>query len=1199
MLIALQNTNNTKNPVVATTRNFCSPCHGVYTDASFRQGHYDVPNLLAHVRFDDRQGPNNEKVLFMEEIQSDWHQQGRDKGYHSETKTAKPVKVEWGEEAENVLQSEKKRREVKVEFSDGYVHEFTAWVNLSDEQVMESAARRRAELGETPVAGAIRGVGVPDAPFKNSWPLLVFKRMIRWAAENNYDSIAWTTGEMQADRYDLTKFIDAIGYEKRGKLYNISVWDKEGRLVWGDQSADERMLESHLGKELARKVVAGEGEKPEVAKGMREDLRSPLQRDLKYLRDVDLKVGGEGMKAFYDRMLPSIVNKYVKKWGIKVDKGLAGLDKGHVWSIPVTTEMRQSAMAGQPLFSRNTVYHGTNAGISAEELKLKNGMLYFSSDPAYAANYGDNVLKAQINIENPLDFRSVFERGNELVSADRMMKFLKDHGIDIQLSGTNEVLHWVKDGTIAKAAKEAGYDGMFLNEYHAETGKAGIGEVVFNEDQVTPLEMNEQEADQANLPLPPDNNESYAERNRRIREQDVTAWTKTRTYLKRQFAPGGLLPQLAFDEKVHRDAEWNVGEREVFRLVRRLEKAVKKDYKKGWSIFDNGNDVVTKKVNDALHDTGQMDNLEPATRDAVLAMRQYIDGLSDQYVGILDQEIQELLAKNEVFAHIAGQDSAEYMRTAKERARLLEIISRNRGKYVTRSYRAFSDPKWAKKVPDDVLNDARAYLKSRNPNLGDNGADRIINHILKDGTSYDSMESWIKESVLGEKDLSILKKRKEIAPEIRALLGEHTDPRLNFAITSTKMNRLIFNDRFLKNLRDKGEGVFLWKNESDGPPDLVQLKPEESASYMPLSGYWVTRETRRAFKDSLDKEHLDGWYRTIVQMNGLVKAGKTILAPTTAARNWQSAMMFAVFNGHFNFLKISKSVEGLKEYFTAGGDQAKIDYQNKLLRLGVILDNPYAGEMMRLLDDSGITDKLLAGKENPATKLWQFAQRFYQYGDDFWKIMGWENEKRNLMQAGFSEADAEVEAAERIRNTYPTYSMVGKAIKSLRRFPLAGTFVSFPAEIIRTTMNHMYYMAKDYKAGRVGLATRRAIGLAAASSFAFAIHAFTKHLLGLDDEEEEALRLLAAPWQRNSNFWFTGRTDKGNLTYIDISYVDPYNYWKRPITAIMRDQPWEDKFVEVRQGNPHPVSGDRHCGGGDLRGPVQSERNRRSGIHGT
>ena len=48
---------------------------------AYRGPHWDQPNVLAHIRLNDRTLPDGKKVLFVEELQSDWHQQGREHGY--------------------------------------------------------------------------------------------------------------------------------------------------------------------------------------------------------------------------------------------------------------------------------------------------------------------------------------------------------------------------------------------------------------------------------------------------------------------------------------------------------------------------------------------------------------------------------------------------------------------------------------------------------------------------------------------------------------------------------------------------------------------------------------------------------------------------------------------------------------------------------------------------------------------------------------------------------------------------------------------------------------------------------------------------------------------------------------------------------------------------------------------------------------
>ena len=43
----------------------------------YKSAHWSEPNVLAHVRFDDRIDADGKRVLFIEEVQSDWHQAGR------------------------------------------------------------------------------------------------------------------------------------------------------------------------------------------------------------------------------------------------------------------------------------------------------------------------------------------------------------------------------------------------------------------------------------------------------------------------------------------------------------------------------------------------------------------------------------------------------------------------------------------------------------------------------------------------------------------------------------------------------------------------------------------------------------------------------------------------------------------------------------------------------------------------------------------------------------------------------------------------------------------------------------------------------------------------------------------------------------------------------------------------------------------
>ena len=57
---------------------------------AFKSSHFDEPDILAHVRFDDRTMPDGKKTLFLEEVQSDWAQKGKREGFANPAPTELP-----------------------------------------------------------------------------------------------------------------------------------------------------------------------------------------------------------------------------------------------------------------------------------------------------------------------------------------------------------------------------------------------------------------------------------------------------------------------------------------------------------------------------------------------------------------------------------------------------------------------------------------------------------------------------------------------------------------------------------------------------------------------------------------------------------------------------------------------------------------------------------------------------------------------------------------------------------------------------------------------------------------------------------------------------------------------------------------------------------------------------------------------------
>jgi hypothetical protein len=261
--------------------------NNVARDQNFTSSHWDEPNVLAHIRFNDRV-IDGKRTLFIEEVQSDWHQKGKKEGYQSGPEFA--VVNARG----RIL--ERFRTRAQAEAHQVKVNEQSRQAGYpSDFEVLE----------QNPI------MGVPDAPFKTTWPELSLKRMLRHAAENGYEQIAWTPGDVQADRYDLSKQIKQVSfYSSDNKAGTLLAYDHNGQTVISKELSEAAAeLPDVVGKDVAEKLLS------------QQPRRTAASRPQRSLSGLDLKVGGEGMVGFYDHILPAMANKLGKKYGAKVGTG--------------------------------------------------------------------------------------------------------------------------------------------------------------------------------------------------------------------------------------------------------------------------------------------------------------------------------------------------------------------------------------------------------------------------------------------------------------------------------------------------------------------------------------------------------------------------------------------------------------------------------------------------------------------------------------------------------------------------------------------------------------------------------------------------------------------------------------------------------------------------------------------------------------
>jgi hypothetical protein len=261
-------------------------------EPTFSSSHFNEPNILAHMRVNDRVDADGKKMLLIEEVQSDWHQAGRERGYATKNaRTATEVERE-------LTATTQKRSRLLDEAAALPDSEMTKFKAINEE--IKALSDKATKLNEEWTGLYNKPKGVPDAPFKDTWHQLALKRALKEAVDKGYDRIGLTTGKQQAERFNLSKSINDLQYDPKTKT--LSAWDHSGNKVVEQTDINENQLAEYIGKEGAQKLLA----------------QNPKDTHIKQLFGADLEVGGEGMKKYYDEIYPAFLNKQGKKYGAEV-----------------------------------------------------------------------------------------------------------------------------------------------------------------------------------------------------------------------------------------------------------------------------------------------------------------------------------------------------------------------------------------------------------------------------------------------------------------------------------------------------------------------------------------------------------------------------------------------------------------------------------------------------------------------------------------------------------------------------------------------------------------------------------------------------------------------------------------------------------------------------------------------------------------
>ena len=358
----------------------------------YQSAHWDEKDVLVHLRVHSNE-VNGVNATLIDELQSDWHQAGRKDGYSG------------GQSASE----EAKRAKAQVAAAQA---EYRAVRETGTPDEIEQAASMY-QVAVTHLDGVQKLTGAPDAPYKETaeWALVGIKRSIDRAVDAGQSRVAWVGGDSQAKRYDkyTASSVDRLEATRAFDLeWEVTVYPKDG----GTPTVslfDQRELAPTFGESAARRIVREApprfNEEDQIIASKRANLEGEIS-DLEmnngglanvrkwssevleewraYKADLDampltpdsgkgLSIkgseifgDGEGMKGFYDEILPGVVEKYGKRFGVSTKPKHFTMEDGtQGWYFDIDPKLAANVRSGgTTLYSGHAIGSGLVGGLA-------------------------------------------------------------------------------------------------------------------------------------------------------------------------------------------------------------------------------------------------------------------------------------------------------------------------------------------------------------------------------------------------------------------------------------------------------------------------------------------------------------------------------------------------------------------------------------------------------------------------------------------------------------------------------------------------------------------------------------------------------------------------------------------------------------------------------------------------------------------
>jgi hypothetical protein len=511
----------------------------------------------------------------------------------------------------------------------------------------------------------------------------------------------------------------------------------------------------------------------------------------------------------------------------------------------------------------------------------------------------------------------------------------------------------------------------------------------------------------------------------------------------------------------------------------------------------------------------------------------------------------------------------------------LKSIQENMGTYLRTSYKAFDDPSnWKlddvlkQTAIDDLLPSKMAEVAGRASSknfsedkiaeLAEQLARKDVDDILKQVTDKETVDHLTQVQRVAK----FHKKTEDMPQSIKDLLGEIKDPADNIILSVSKAARIYEVNNFYQIANQLGKnGKYIQTAASEGVRSK-RLSTKITNTNSILDGKYTTPEVAKFLNRQEEtfkflSENSNGAaeaYKVFLKYKGTSQASKTVYSHVTGLRNIIGGAQFAIANGNLSAINpLSKNRGHMKVLWNnmdGKGDKELDQIYKKYVDLGVINTNLKVNQFRELINISSkdFGTKKLTTLINQ-NRILKGMENFYMATDDYFKMSGFLDELETLKKAKpNSSLDVlEREAADIIQDTIPNYDRVPKGLKKLNYLPV-GNFISFPAEILRTSFHIVKQASKEINSGNTVLRNRGLRRLSGFTAAAVGVNEASKlsaNLIGWTEEERQQHTLLAeGKYDKNSSFIWN-RRENGDITKVSTKYLDSYNTIKEPVLAAL------------------------------------------------